>query len=330
MLAAWYQSNGTARDVMRVGEMATPEPAAGEVRVRIEASGVNPSDVKTRAGLRKPIAYPRVVPNSDAAGVIDKVGAGVDPSRVGQRVWVFNAAWERPFGTSAQYACVPDAFAPLLPAGLTAAQGACLGIPVMTAHRCLFADGPVRGLNVLVTGGAGVVGHYAIQLAKWAGAAHVVATVSGPEKAAHARAAGADLVINYREEDVAARIEAVLGLRAIHRIVEVDFGAPANLEAAMKVIAPDGAITGYASMGNQTPPIPFYPLATLNVLVRPVLVYTISPAARAQAIADIAAWAATGTAQFAIAGRFPLAEIVAAHEMVEAGTKLGHVVLDIP
>ena len=328
MLAAWYEMNGTARDVMRVGEMADPEPAPGEVRVRIEASGVNPSDVKTRAGLRKPIGYPRVVPDSDAAGVIDKIGAGVDAGRIGQRVWVFNAAWERPFGTSAQYACVPDAFAPLLPAGLTAAQGACLGIPVMTAHRCLFADGPVKGLNVLVTGGAGVVGHYAIQLAKWAGAAHVVTTVSSAEKAAHARAAGADLVINYRTDDVAARIEAVLGVRGIHRIVEVDFGA--NLETAMKVIAPDGAITGYASMGNQVPPIPFYPLATLNVLVRPVLVYTISPAARQQAIDDIAAWAATGTAQFAIAARFPLSEIVSAHETVEAGTKLGHVVLDIP
>lgn len=328
MLAAWYETNGTARDVMRVGEMADPEPAPGEVRVRIEASGVNPSDVKTRAGLRKPIAYPRVVPNSDAAGVIDKVGAGVDPGRVGQRVWVFNAAWERPFGTSAQYSCVPDAFAPPLPAGLTAAQGACLGIPVMTAHRCLFADGPVKGLNVLVTGGAGVVGHYAIQLAKWAGAAHVVTTVSGEEKAAHARAAGADLVINYRTEDVAARIESALGVRGIHRIIEVDFGA--NLDSAMKVIAPDGAITGYASMGNQVPPIPFYPLATLNVLVRPVLVYTISPAARQQAIDDIAAWSASGTAQFAIAARFPLAEIVSAHETVEAGQKLGHVVLEIP
>lgn len=328
MLAAWYETNGTARDVMRVGEMADPQPGAGEVRVRIETSGVNPSDVKTRAGLRKPIGYPRVIPDSDASGVIDKVGAGVAPGRVGQRVWVFNAAWERPFGTSAQYTCVPDAFAPLLPPGLTAAQGACLGIPVMTAHRCLFADGPVKGLNVLVTGGAGVVGHYAIQLAKWAGAACIVATVSGEEKAAHARAAGADLVVNYRTEDVAARIEAALGPRGIHRIVEVDFGA--NLETAMKVIAPDGAITGYASMGNQTPPIPFYPLATLNVLVRPVLVYTISPAARQQAIDDIAAWAATGTARFAIAARFPLEQIVGAHETVEAGLKLGHVVLDIP
>ena len=327
MLAAWYETNGAAIDVMQVGQMPDPEPAAGEVRVRIEASGVNPSDVKTRAGLRKPIAYPRVIPNSDAAGVIDKVGAGVDPGRLGQRVWVFNAAWERPFGTSAQYACVPDAFAPLLPPGLNPAQGACLGIPVMTAHRCLFADGPVKGLNVLITGGAGVVGHYAVQLAKWAGAATVIATVSGDEKAAHARAAGADLVINYKTEDVAARIEAALGVRAIDRIVEVDLGA--NLETAMKVIAPDGAITGYASMGNQFPPIPFYPLATLNVLIRPVLVYTISPAARLQAIDDIAAWVAAGNAQFAIAARFPLEQIVSAHETVEAGTKLGHVVLDI-
>jgi NADPH2:quinone reductase len=328
MLAAWYERNGTARDVMRVGEMADPEPGPGEVRVRVAASGVNPSDVKTRAGLRKPIAFPRVIPNSDAAGVIDMVGAGVDPARIGSRVWVFNAAFERPFGTSAELACVPDAFAPDLPEGLDFAQGACLGIPVMTAHRCLFADGPVKGLNVLITGGAGVVGHYAIQLAKWAGAACVVTTVSDDTKAAHARAAGADLIVNYRTEDVGARIEAALGVRAIQRIVEVDFGA--NLETAMRVIAPDGAITGYASMGNQNPPIPFYPLATLNVLVRPVLVYTISPAARQQAIDDIAAWAETGQPHFAIAARYPLSEIVAAHETVEAYRKIGHVVLDIP
>jgi NADPH2:quinone reductase len=327
MRAAWYETNGPADEVLRVDELPDPEPAPGEVRVLLSASGVNPSDVKTRAGLRRPIAYPRVIPGSDGAGVIDKVGEGVDPARLGRRVWVCNAAWERPSGTSAALACVPDAFAPALPPELDFAQGACLGIPVMTAHRCLFADGPVTGLNVLVTGGAGVVGHYAIQLAKWSGAACIAATISSPDKAAHAKAAGADIVINYRTEDVAARLEAELGPRPIHRIIDVDFGM--NLPTSCRVIAPDGVIASYASMGNETPSLPFYALANLNALVRPVLVYTISLGARAAAAADIAAWAATGTAQFAIAARFPLGGIAAAHKTVETGTKLGHVILEL-
>ena len=164
MFAAWYEKNGPAAEVMKTGELPEPEPAAGEVRVRLHASAVNPSDVKARAGSR-PIRWPKLIPNSDGAGVIDRIGTGVTTHKIGDRVWVFNGQWDRAFGTSAQFIVLPAALAVPLPASLNWEQGACLGIPVMTAHRCLFADGPLTGKSVLVTGGAGVVAHYAIQLA---------------------------------------------------------------------------------------------------------------------------------------------------------------------
>src|SRR5262245_34322669 len=166
--AAWYEKNGPAAEVLRVGKMPVPEPGPGEVRVRIVASGLNPTDVKSRAGSR-PMGFPRVVPHQDGAGVIDKVGRGVP-------AWLFIVQWQRAWGTAAEYTVVPARLAVTLPNTTTFAEGACLGIPAVTAHRCLFADGPISGLTVLVTGGAGAVGHYAVQLAKLAGAA-VIATV---------------------------------------------------------------------------------------------------------------------------------------------------------
>ena len=324
MFAAWYEKNGAAADVMKTGELPDPEPHAGEVRVRLHASAVNPSDVKARAGSR-PIRWPRLIPNSDGAGVVDRVGAGVTTHRVGDRVWTFNGQWERPFGTSAQYIVLPATLVVALPQSLSWEQGACLGIPVMTAHRCLFAEGPVAGLNVLVTGGAGVVGHYAIQLAKWAGAAHVIATVSSPEKAAHARAAGADAVINYRSENVVERVRSVCG--GVDRIVDVDFGK--NLPLSKEIIRPFGAISCYASMSVREPAFPYNDLLRLNVTVRPVFVYTMSDAAKLAAQADIARWLQQSKPIFAIAQRFPLGDVIDAHLAVERGAKIGHVVLDI-
>lgn len=323
MLAAWYERNGPAAEVLKVGELPDPEPGPGEVRVRLYASGVNPSDVKARAGSR-PIRWPKLIPGSDGAGVIDHVGSGVDARRVGARVWVFNGQWDRPFGTSAQYIALPDSLAVPLPETLTWEQGACIGIPLMTAHRCLFADGPVLGKAVLVTGGAGVVSHYAIQLAKWAGA-HVIATVSSDAKAVHARAAGADLIINYRTEDVATRIRDEAG--GVDRIVDVDFGK--NLPVSAAVLKPHGGIACYASTSVREPPFPYNDLLRLNIAVRPVFVYTMSDAAKAQAQADIARWVAEAKPVFAIAERFPLPEVVQAHLAVERGEKIGHVILDM-
>jgi NADPH2:quinone reductase len=323
MFAAWYEKNGLAADVMQVGDLPDPEPAPGEVRVRLRASAVNPSDVKGRAGSR-PIRWPKLIPNSDGAGVIDRVGAGVTSHRVGDRVWVFNGQWDRAFGTSAQYIALPAALAVPLPQSLSWEEGACLGIPVMTAHRCLFADGPIAGKTVLVTGGAGVVAHYAIQLAKWAGA-KVVTTVSSDAKAQHARAAGADVIVNYRTENAVERIRAETG--GVDRVVDVDFGR--NLPMTSQVLRAHGAIASYASMGDMEPKFPYGKLFQLNPTIRPVFVYTMPDAAKAEAHAGIARWLQEAKPVFAIAGRYPLREVIKAHLAVERGEKIGHVLLDI-
>lgn len=326
MLAAWYERNGAAREVLQVGEQPDPLPGKGEVRVRLRASAVNPSDVKARGGSR-PVIRPRVIPNSDGAGTIDRVGPGVPRRRLRERVWVYNGQWQRPSGTSAQYIVLPAAQAVPLPRKVSYAEGACLGIPVMTAHRCLFADGAVRGRNVLVTGGAGVVGHYAVQLARWGGA-RVIASVSSEAKAAHAREAGAHAVINYRTEDVPSRLRELTGGEGIDRVVDVEFGA--NLPGYAKALRPDAVVATYASMKAREPALPFYDLMRLNFTLRLVFVYTILQNAKARALADIARWLAGGRPKFTIAARFPLSEIVAAHELVESGDKVGHVILDIP
>jgi len=322
MRAAWYEKNGLAAEVMKVGNLPDPEPAAGEVRVRLHVSAVNPSDVKARGGSR-PIRWPKLIPNSDGAGVIDAVGAGVN-RRVGERVWVFNGQWDRAFGSSAQYIALPATLAVPLPDQVSFEQGACLGIPVMTAHRALFADGQISGKMVLVTGGAGVVGHYAIQLAKWAGA-RVATTVSSEAKAAHVRAAGADLVIDYRNEDVAARIKTEAG--GVDRIVDVDFGK--NLPVSAQVLNDGGVIACYASTSVPRPQYPYPELLWRNPLVRQVFVYTMPDAAKTQAHADIARWLESTKPIFAIAHRFPLAEVVQAHQAVERGEKMGHVIINI-
>jgi len=325
MRAAWYEKHGAAREVLRFGEQPDPVPGKGEVRVRLHASAVNPSDVKARAGSR-PVIPPRVIPNSDGAGEIDHVGPGVSKSRLRQRVWTYNGQWQRASGTSAQYIALPAALAVPLPRKLSYAEGACLGIPVMTAHRCLFSNGPIRGMTVLVTGGAGVVGHYAVQLARWAGA-RVIATVSSAEKAAHARKGGAHATIDYRTENVAERIDALTGGKGVDRVVDVEMGV--NLPAYEKALRPSAVIATYAAAASQEVVLPSR-LRQRNVTVRMVFVYTMPDAAKRQAIADIARWVAGGRPRFAIAARFPLAEATAAHETVESGKKIGHVILDIP
>ncbi len=325
MLAGWYEKHGAAREVLRVGEQPDPVPGRGEVRVRLRASAVNPSDVKARTGNR-PVIPPRVIPDSDGAGEIDRVGPGVTNRRLRQRVWVYNGQWQRASGTSAQYIALPEELAVPLPRKLSYAQGACLGIPVMTAHRCLFADGPIGGMTVLVTGGAGVVGHYAVQLARWA-RARVIATVSSPEKAAHARTGGAHATIAYRTENVAERIDALTRGEGIDRVVDVELGV--NLPSYEKVLRPSAVIASYAAAAAQEAVLPTR-LRQRNVTVRMVFVYTMPGVAKRQAIADIGRWIATGRPKFAIAARYPLGEIAAAHETVESGKKIGHVILDIP
>jgi NADPH:quinone reductase len=325
MRAAWYEKNGPAADVLRVGEMPDPEPGPGEVRVRVIVSGVNPTDVKSRAGSR-PMGFPRVVPHQDGSGVIDRVGAGVPSSRVGERVWLYTVQWQRASGTAAEYVCVPAARAVTLPANTGFAEGACLGIPGVTAHRCLFADGPVEGLTVLVTGGAGAVGHYGVQLAKWGGA-RVIATVSSPEKAAAAAAAGADHIVNYKTGDAAAEILAATQGAGVDRIVDVDFGG--NLEVSVKVVKVNGTIAAYASTGEPVPRLPFSSLMAKNVTVRPVLIYTMPEAAKDEAARHIVRLVEAGRLIHQIGARFPLERIVEAHEAQESGKVTGNIVLGV-
>jgi len=327
MQAAWYESNGPARDVIRVGELPDPHPGPGEVRVRIAVSGVNPSDVKRRVGSRgQTITVPHIIPHSDGAGVIDAVGEGVPRSRVGERVWLWNAQWQRPHGTCAGYCCVPQAQACRLPAKIPFDAGACMGIPAMTAHRAVFSRGDVRGRTVLVTGGAGGVGHYAVQIAKW-GAARVIATVSSEAKAALARSAGADAVIDYRREDVVARVRELTSGAGVDHIVDVDFGA--NVDASAKMLKPNGAIAAYASTRKSEPVLPYYALMTQAISIDLVFVYLLTPEQRARALADLDAMLHAGVLQHNIGARFPLAETAAAHEAQESGTVTGNIVIDV-
>ena len=204
MKAAFYSNQGPAAESIRIGDLPTPKPAQGEVLVRLKSSGANPSDVKSRAGSR-PMPYPIIIPHSDGAGTIEAVGAGIDSTRIGQNVWLWNAQWQRPFGTASEYIALPSGQAVSLPDNTSFNEAACLGIPAMTAYRCVFADGPVEGQKILVSGGAGSVARYAIQMAK-AGGAEVITTISSNEKATYARAAGADHTVNYQDINVAEQI----------------------------------------------------------------------------------------------------------------------------
>jgi NADPH:quinone reductase len=324
MQAAYYDSVGAAAEVIQIGERPTPQPAPGEVRIRIHASGVNPSDVKSRAGLRGPLAYPYVIPHSDGAGVIDAVGSGVNASRIGERVWIWNAAWRRPFGTCAEFVCLPSSQAVFLGANTDFDGGACLGIPAMTACHAALGDGSLNGKTVLVTGGAGAVGHYAIQFAKWSGA-KVLTTVSGGVKSAQAQAAGADHVINYRDQDVAAVIKELTSGAGVDRIVEVEFGG--NLAVSQQILRLGGVIAAYGSMAAPTPTLPFYPMMFNHTTVHMLLVYGLTAAQRKRACDLINSALAAGALRHQIGARFPLTETAKAHMAVEAGSVIGNVVI---
>jgi len=328
MRAAFYERTGPAREVLQVAEIATPAPGPGEVRVRLSTSGVNPSDVKSRAGLRSTtLPFPRIVPHSDGAGVIDGVGDGVPAARVGERVWVWNAAWKRPFGTAAQYVVLPSVQAVTLPPGVPFDVGACLGIPALTALHAVCMDGGVEGRSVLVTGGAGAVGHYAVQMAKLAGARRVIATASSDAKAMLALQAGADHVIDYRHEDVAAHVLGLTGNEGVDRVIEVDFAA--NVGASLAALRPEGDIVVYGSSKPEIA-VPFFPAILKNVRMRFFIVYNLAPADRAAAIGQLTAWLREGRLQHVVSARVPLDSVAEAHELVETGRAVGNVVLQIP
>jgi len=326
MRAAFYETNGPARDVLRLAEVETPQPGRGEVRVRLLTSGVNPSDVKSRAGLTRKIAFPRVIPHSDGAGEIDAVGDGVSASRVGERVWVWNGQWQRAYGTAAQFIVLPAAQAVPLPEGVSGEAGACLGIPALTALHAVLTGRGVAGQRVLVAGGAGAVGHYALQFARKLGAAQVVATVSSDAKAELARTAGADQTIDYKREDVAVRALALTGGSGFDRIIEVD--AAANLASDLPMLAPGGEVVVYGS-GAPEIALPFFPAIVKNATLRCFIVYNLAKAERERAIATLTALLARGELQHNVAERLPLADCARAHQLVESGKVIGNVVLRI-
>ncbi len=323
MKAAIYDRLGPAREVLRVTDIDRPEPGPGQVRVRLRVSGVNPTDWKSRSGVTPRPVSGFQIPHHDGAGEIDAVGPGVEPGRVGQRVWTWMAAAGQPWGTAAQWTVVPAEQAVPLSDGASLDLGASLGVPAMTAYRCLFTDGPMAGKNVLVAGGAGAVGHFAIELAKHSGA-RVLATVSGPEKAALASKAGADQVVNYRDGDAADQVRSFAD--RFDRVVEVALGANMSLDLA--VAGHETVIVTYAAEAAD-PTLPVRACMTANVTLRFVLLYGVPRPFMVQAAQGITAALAAGALTELPVHRFPLDEIAAAQEAVEAGA-VGKVLVDIP
>jgi NADPH2:quinone reductase len=324
MRAAWYARSGPAREVLEVGELPTPLPGPGEVRVRIACSGVNPSDVKSR---RRPLQYERVVPHSDGAGIIDAVGDGVSPQRSRQRVWIWNGQWQRPMGTAAEFIVLPELQAVPLPENTEFAAGACLGIPALTAFQAVRLLGDVSGKTVLVTGAASAVGHYVTQLAVLAGA-RVIGTVGSAERAAHASAAGDFATIDYKRESVPDRIREVTGGQPVDAIVDMDFSSTIKL-IADGVLRPHGTVVSYGSNSVEDHPLPFRTLLFSSINLRFFLVYDLTPADRRFALDGLTTLLANGQLVHTIGGRFSLDQIAAAHEAVEGGRIIGNIVLDL-
>lgn len=315
MIAAWYERQGAARDVLMVGEVADAQPGSGEVRLRVACSGINPGDIKKREdafGYGMP--SPRVIPHSDGAGTIDRVGAGVPAARIGQRVWCYGAQSYRPFGTAAQYVVVPAAQAVPLPDAVSFTQGACLGISGITAHRAVHCAGPLQGRTVLVQGAAGAVGTAAVVLARQAGA-RVVAGVRSAAGAMAAMAAGADRVVRL-DHGAPADIVQQLGVGGVHHVVEVDLAA--NIALDEQLLAVGGSIGAYAS-GSATPQIPFWLLLFKNITLHFLGSDDFPPADKAQAALALNAALQSGWTGYADIHLFALAEIAAAHERVASG-----------
>jgi NADPH2:quinone reductase len=337
MRAVVYSDNG-GPEVLRLVDRPQPEPGAGEVRVRVAISGVNPTDCKSRQGGRGPMAFDEQVPNQDGAGTIDAVGPGVAADRIGQRVWLWESAWQRADGTAQEYVVLPERQAVPLPDAASFDLGASLGIPALTAHRCLTSGeggdgrlhpGSLAGQTVLVAGGAGAVGNAAIQLARWAGAT-VLTTVSGPEKARFASAAGAHAVFNYRTDDVVEKVR-LSSASGVDVVVEV---APvANAAINHAVLAGSGTVATYATEDVADLALPVWPLMARNIRYQFVLVYTVPMTAKLQAVADVAAAVAAGALRVGEdAGlelhHYSLADTAAAHSAVQAGA-VGKVLITV-
>ncbi len=325
MKAAWFEKFGPADAVLTVGDLDDPRPRPGEVLVRLKASGVNPSDVKKRAGsISNLLDDGFVIPHSDGAGVIEAVGDGVPSDRIGDRVWVYQAQYGRRFGTAAELVAVDEQRAPNLPDTATYDEGACFGIPVMTAHRCVFADGPVTGQTILITGGAGRVGHYAIQ---WAhrGGARVITTASSDADFTTCEEAGADTIVNHRDENWSSAVLAGNEGQPVDRVVDVEFGA--NLPEVLQLIRVGGTIATYSSTQVTEPKLPFYQMMFQDLTIRLVIVYAMPEEAKQKAIADIDKALRAQTLKHRVTHVVGLDETAKAHTLIETGGFRGCVVV---
>ncbi len=325
MIAAWYDRQGPAAAVLQVGELPAAEPGPGEVRVRLTYSGANPGDIKKRqAWLASPMAFPRIIPHSDGAGIIEAIGPGADPARLGGRVWVYGAQSYRPSGTAAQTTVVPEALAVGLPDSVSDQTGACLGIPGITAHRAVFADGPVSGQAIVVHGVRGSVGSLAAQLARWAGAT-VIGTVRTDAEARQVSAATADHVVSL-QSDPAIAIRR-LAPDGVDRIVEVALSANADLDAE---VVRNGAVLSVYASPNDRPELPFWPMLFANVTIRLLGSDDFPQESKDAAASDLSQAAAESAISVTVAKTFPLAQIATAHELIEAGTAAGRVLVSLP
>ncbi|MDP6275590.1 MAG: NADPH:quinone reductase [Candidatus Marinimicrobia bacterium] len=327
MKAVWYEEFGAAEDVLQFGDFKTPEPKAGQVKIRVHASGVNPSDTKKRLGANpKLLAAGPVIPNSDGAGEIVEVGDNVSADRVGERVWIYNGQFGQQEGTSAEFICVPEHQAVFLPENVSYEEGAMMGIPAMTAHRCVTADGSVKGKTILVTGGAGRVSYYAIQWAKHFGAT-VIATGSSEESKTHCNKAGADLVLGHPSTETTKEILDFTNGKKIDRVVEGDFGV--NLNPVLDVLKTNGIIATYSSMTDMNPAIPFIQMMFMDLTIRMVLVYVMPMDAKQQAIADITSMLKDGKLDNRVAETYALDDSANAHNSIEKGGNFGSVIIKI-
>ena len=327
MKAVWFEKFGEAKDTLVFGDLEKPVAKKGEVLVHMKTTGVNPSDVKKRAGSAPNLLDDGlVIPHSDGAGIIEAVGEGVDAGRVGERVWVYQAQYGRQLGTAAEYLAIDASRTAFLPENASFEIGACLGIPVMTAHRCVFADGSVEGQTVLVTGGAGRVGYYAIQWAKLAGA-RVIATASNNNDRETCLAVGADAVVNHRQADWSGEVLAANNGAKVDRVIDVEFGF--NLPEVLKLIQTSGTIASYSSMQVKEPQLPFIQMMYLNLTIRLIIVYAMPESAKQAAIADITQKLQNQQLQHRTPHVLDFNDMVKAHELIEQGGFGGCVVAKI-
>lgn len=323
MKAAWYSRNGPAREVLAVGDIPLPAPGAGEVVVEVHASGINPSDVKSRIG--RPVESGIVVPHSDGAGVIVDAGADVDRRRLGERVWLWNGQWQRPLGTAAEFIVLRAEQAVPLPAHIGFDAGACLGIPALTAMHAVLRAGELAGRTVLVTGGGGAVGHYVTQMAVRRGAT-VVATAGAPARRHHAAAAGAAHVIDYKRESVADSVRELTSGAGVDAVIDMDFSGTAPL-LPQGLLKPHSTFVCYGSNQRGNLPVDIRTVLWGSHDLVFFLVYDLLPAQRRAAIGELDALLQANALEHTIAARLPLEQIAAAHEMVEDGGAVGKVLL---